>query len=354
MSEHTQTQPGVQEVVISVSVMFPIVTLAVAFRVWVNKLVGAYARVSVRVSDGFVGIAWMFYTVGFACCLWRSEREMAYKHALFFPKALKELAGKMAVVETMMYYSSLWMVKAAFISMYFGVATNVSKRLRYLLYAMTVIVFVSYAVTILTSVFSCLPFSANWAIEEGAVVPRCQMINSHTFIHTTVLNAFTDLLVMGMPFLILRLYALQLRDIWGLSFLLVLGSISIIAATVRAANIVPIDQPTMDSLANTRKVEILSFGELVAVFFAACAPSIRALMHRNKKKEVTSRYLSGMDRSSITGSYELEGVISLELSTKQLPEMPEDETGLVNKAGEPIVESTRECDIGVAVSFDDG
>jgi len=42
-----------------------------------------------------------------------------------------------------------------------------------------------------------------------------------------------------------------------------------------------------------------------------------------------------MDRSSITGSYELEGVISLELSIKQLPDMSEDEFGLVgNKVRE--------------------
>ena len=160
---------------------------------------------------------------------------------------------------------------------------------------------------------------------------------------------------MGMPFLILRLHALQLRDAWGLSFLLFLGSISIIAATVRAVNIPPIEQFTTRSLVNTRKVEILSFGELMIVFFAACAPSIRALIHRNRKKEETSRYLSGMDRTSITGSYELEGVISLELSIKQLPDMSEDEFGLVdNNAREPMGQSTRDSDIGIAISLDDG
>ncbi|RPB02406.1 hypothetical protein L873DRAFT_460464 [Choiromyces venosus 120613-1] len=219
---------------------------------------------------------------------------------------------------------------------------------------MTTIVLVSYMIIIFTSIFSCWPFSANWAINDGAAVPRCQIINSHTFIHTTVLNVFTDLLIMGMPFLVLRLYALQLRDVWRLSFLLFLGSISIIAATVRAVNIAPIDL-TINSLVNIRKVEILSFGELLAVFFAACAPPIRAFIHRNRKKEETSRYLSGIDRSSITGTYELEGVISLELSTKQLPEVPGDGFSLMdNKAREPTEESIRECDIGAAVSSDDG
>jgi len=159
---------------------------------------------------------------------------------------------------------------------------------------------------------------------------------------------------MGMPFLILRLHALQLRDVWGLSFLLFLGSISIIAATVRAINIPPIEQFTTSSLANVRKVEILSFSELMVVFFAACAPSIRALIHRNRRKEETSRYLSGMDRSSITGSYDLEGVVSLELSIKQFPGISEDEFGLVdNKAREPMGPSTRDRDIGTALSLDE-
>jgi len=62
-----------------------------------------------------------------------------------------------------------------------------------------------------------------------------------------------------------------------------------------------------------------------------------------------------MDRSSITGSYELEGVISLELPIKQLPDMSEDEFGLVgNKVREPIGQSTRDSDIGIAISLDDG
>ena len=121
-----------------------------------------------------------------------------------------------------MYYSSLWMVKVAFISTYFGVAINISKWLRYPLYTMMAIVFASYIVIVLTSVFSCRSFSVNWlvnltlgtshppgrtvpvplanivstkrTINDGDVVPRCQMSSLDTYTHATALNVLPDLL----------------------------------------------------------------------------------------------------------------------------------------------------------------
>lgn len=194
---------------------------------------------------------------------------------LFAPKYLK-----ITYIMGLIYIIELTTMKGAFIAFYCGLFQGIDSRRRYSLHIVSMIVILSFFASMGIYLFWVLPISVNWSSQLGLVVTKAALASLAVNAVVSWLNIFTDLLIMGLPLLIISSLRLRRPEKIALAFIFCMGGLSIAASVSRFTILYPyIKQPPL----TTQTVHVLELWgtvEMAAAVTAFSLPSLRVLYIR--------------------------------------------------------------------------
>lgn len=188
-----------------------------------------------------------------------------------------------------LYLLGLWLLKAAFVSLYFDLFPRRSgKAYRFNLYALTTWIILAFLALMLLCTFICMPVSENWDI-----LPTCNVLTSRVTLYVSYsLNISTDLWILGLPLALVRSLRLDFREKVGFIFVIMVGLASICASTARFAAMYRFRQEwAMGDFSSLDKygdlilnIEDWSLAETWTALFAFCLPSFKVFLKRSTQQ----------------------------------------------------------------------
>ncbi|KAL7270291.1 hypothetical protein RUND412_007008 [Rhizina undulata] len=269
---------GPESSILSTSILLVLGTVFIFLRLWLGtRLMSLSAR--------FSGVAIMG--------AWKELEYRNFPDPLFVPiygvpiTVLPE-SLKATVVEVYTYFGGLWLVKIAFVAMYFNITSHLSTKSRWILYFTAAYTMTTFGIVLLAISFWCRPFSLSWTVDLN----YCAAIADNNFLYlSTIFNVTNDLLVMGVPIFVLRTLNLGPREKWAIAFLMFLGTATIAAAIARFTILHGLKDGVRGITATTiHRTELCSLVELTACLIASCLPSLRAYLDRWRSKRGEKRY----------------------------------------------------------------
>ncbi|KAF8451544.1 hypothetical protein BGX38DRAFT_1091587, partial [Terfezia claveryi] len=187
--------------------------------------------------------------------------------SLFAPKYLK-----ITYIMGVIYIIELTTMKGAFIAFYCGLFQGIDSRRRYSLHIVSMIVILSFFASMGIYLFWIIPISDNCLVITKAALASLA-VNAVV----SWLNIFTDLLIMGLPLLIISSLRLRRPEKIALAFIFCMGGLSIAASVSRFTILYPyIKQPPL----TTQTIHVLELWgtvEMAAAVTAFSLPSLRVL-----------------------------------------------------------------------------
>lgn len=189
-----------------------------------------------NLSDGFIVGAWISGIVLISINAWKNTLREHYRNwpasELYYGVPHDQSAHLLYVSWISLYfiYISLWMSKAAFLAFYYSILQDQGKRVKYVLCAASVFTACTFLLHMFLLTFWCHPISGNWNVD-GELCSAVHSIQSVTI--STFANVGTDLVIISIPISTLIKMRLGRRELSGLAFVFLMGSISIIAALAR-------------------------------------------------------------------------------------------------------------------------
>jgi hypothetical protein len=189
----------------------------------------------------------------------------------------------------------LWLVKVAFVVIYFEFSTRLSKVTRTLLYVTIVAIVVSFMFVICLYTLWCLPISSNWSFEEIIQSHSCRASIAPSVI-VSVINVLMDILIMAAGYSIIRSLSLPRGDFRSALLLITIGSLTVVVAFIRMVVLI-VRMTKTDQRYNSSYSEadlpdnyeqhvsvavqesVVGYAEIEAILacIAACLPGIRVL-----------------------------------------------------------------------------
>ncbi|RPA82443.1 hypothetical protein BJ508DRAFT_414094 [Ascobolus immersus RN42] len=178
----------------------------------------------------------------------------------------------------------MWSIKAGFITYYYDLRRHFSKRLKLFLLLVAIYTAMTFLAIIVSTFTWCRPLSRNWNPDNF-----CTGQNDFVFTtFTTVCHITSDILLLTLSFSIIRSLQLGKAERYALSFILLLGATTLVAASLQYAVttqiIVKIKDETMavsETVADAIEKQYLSgVVESVIAIITVSLPSLRALLRR--------------------------------------------------------------------------
>lgn len=138
---------------------------------------------------------------------------------------------------------------------------------------------VTFIANSLSQFLWCRPFSRQLNFDENYC---SSILNVYPAVFQFITNVFTDLMIMGLGWLLLRNLQLGERDRYALAFILIIGCVPMIASAMRLQSSLNVMQEK-DRLKQRYRLEMVEMWSQVDGyfgFFATCLPSLRAFLRR--------------------------------------------------------------------------
>ncbi|PUU74554.1 hypothetical protein B9Z19DRAFT_1092502 [Tuber borchii] len=219
------------------------------------------------------------------------------------PRGPLETVFKVNFASMILFYIVLWLVKVAFVVIYFEFSKELSHRTRVLLYITIAAIAITFVFVICLYSLWCLPVSANWAFSELVQSNTCRA-NIAPSVIVSVINVLVDILIMAAGFSIVRSLNLGGSSFRSAYLIITIGTLTVLVAFIRmivlvvrmkkqdkAYNSIYNDavgeQASMNSTSVPIQESVVGYTEVEAILacIAACLPGIRVLF----RKHVTRR-----------------------------------------------------------------
>lgn len=194
---------------------------------------------------------------------------------LFAPKYLK-ITYTLGII----YIVELTTLKGAFIAFYWGLFKGMDSKRRYSLHVVSVIVVMSFFATMGIYLFWVNPISDNWSEILSIVINKSALASLAVNVVMSWLNIFTDLLILGLPLLIISSLRLRRPEKVALAFIFCMGGLSIAASVTRFAIIYPYIKTPPLTTQTIHVLELWGTVEVAAAVTAFSLPSLRVLFTR--------------------------------------------------------------------------
>jgi hypothetical protein len=218
-----------------------------------------------NISDCFIVGAWISGIVLISINTWKNSLRERYKNVpaeeLYYGVPHDQSAHLLYVSWISLYfiYISLWMSKGAFLAFYYSILREQGKTVKIVLCAASIFTAATFLLHMFLLTFWCHPISGNWNVD-GELCSAVHSIQSVTI--STFANVGTDLVIISIPISTLVRMRLGKREISGLVFVFLMGSISIIAALARFVTLELVRKVPRASITHTigkNKLEISQF-----------------------------------------------------------------------------------------------
>ncbi|RPA95470.1 hypothetical protein L873DRAFT_1697830 [Choiromyces venosus 120613-1] len=215
------------------------------------------------------------------------------------PRKPLETVFKVNFGSMILFYVVLWLVKVAFIVIYFEFSKELSRRTRMLLYITIAAIAITFAFVICLYSLWCLPLSANWAFSELIQSNACRASLAPSVI-VSVINVLVDVLIMAAGFSIVRSLNLGRNNFRSAYLIITIGILTIVVAFIRMIVLVVrmnkqgeaynnIFNDAMDGSTTMKNVyvpiqeSVVGYAEVEAILacIAACLPGIRVLFRKH-------------------------------------------------------------------------
>ncbi|CUS12214.1 unnamed protein product [Tuber aestivum] len=214
------------------------------------------------------------------------------------PRAPMELVFKVNFGSMILFYVVLWLVKVAFVVIYFEFSKELSHRTRKLLYITIAAVAVTFIFVICLHCLWCLPISENWAFKALTDTDTCRA-NLAPSVIASVINVLVDILIMVAGFSIVRSLDLGGSNIRSAYLIITMGSLTVVVAFIRMIVLavrMKNQNRTYDNIYNGMASEqnrasvyvpiqesAVGYAEVEAILacIAACLPGIRVLFRKH-------------------------------------------------------------------------
>lgn len=194
---------------------------------------------------------------------------------LFAPKYLK-----ITYIMGIIYIVELTTMKGAFIAFYWGLFQGMDSKRRYSLHMVSVIVVMSFFAAMGIYLFWVNPISDNWSEILSVVINKAALASLAVNVVVSWLNIFTDLLIMGLPLLIISSLRLRRPEKIALVFIFCMGGLSIASSVTRFAILYPYIKTPPLTTQTIHVLELWGTVEIAAAVTAFALPSLRVLYIR--------------------------------------------------------------------------
>jgi hypothetical protein len=241
------------------------------------------SSIASNIADGFILLAWLSGIVLISINTWKNNLRMKYlgQPNLYYgvPEPLSAHLLYVSWISLFFIYISLWSSKAAFLAFYYSIFSLQGRRARWSLLGACIFTAATFLLHMCIIAFWCTPISANWAPPPGQDL--CSAVHSISSVTiSTFTNIATDMVILGIPISTLMATKLGKKEKAGLTFVFVLGSISIIAALVRFITLKLIQGVEKASITHT--IDVWALVEIVSSIIAICLPSLRTFVRRHR------------------------------------------------------------------------
>jgi len=195
---------------------------------------------------------------------------------------------KLLYVDQVATYSVLWLTKGAFLALYMDVIQAVPTRLRWFIWLSSIYTVLTYIVVILVSLLWCLPVSTEWDVSNELANLCTAWGERDPIVIIYVLNITTDLLIIMIPIELVRQLPAYRRHKWGILFLGVIASLSLVGSIIRFIEV-------FINISDSILISVMTDMEENIARFALCLPAFK-MFFRN------ARVFSGPFMSSTWGT----------------------------------------------------
>ncbi|KAH0602512.1 uncharacterized protein H6S33_008593 [Morchella sextelata] len=178
-----------------------------------------------------------------------------------------------------LYLVILWMIKAQLLVFYHRLMENLGK-LQLLINISAGIVFIMGLIAILINALHCQPISRQWNPDPAHQCP--DQTNNPVFTFVVTVNVLTDVLIMILPFPILRNLHQPMKVKLGLVGVFLLGLVVIVVSIIRIVTILN----TVDIFL----ISNLSYVETYVAMIISALPTLRVLFLGHRGRAYGSSY----------------------------------------------------------------
>ncbi|KAI5786965.1 hypothetical protein DFH27DRAFT_603537 [Peziza echinospora] len=267
----------------------------IVLRFWVQrKKVRTAASIA---ADVQIALSWVLVMITDGILIWEgmdiieyrdSKIKDPHKHPLLQPKLHQINFGLV-----FSYTTVIWLVKGSFIAFYFDLFPRygLNKKLRWALYSTVGFTIATYLTNMLMHALYCRPIQTAWIIGPA----NCNsQRNIPTLTAATFTNVLNDILIMALPITVLRSLNLRRRDLFALSFVFIVGVVTILAAVIRYAVVYEtFRKPSAPTNVEKKINDIMvvmswCFIEAYLAQIAFCLPAFRVFL-RSKSADSSTR-----------------------------------------------------------------
>jgi len=274
----------------------------VILRIWIRiNRTSRKGSLSVYTGEVFIVLAIAIEIFYLGTEIWRNDRTRRLKAQYPGQDVSKMVVDvtykKLYFAEGLLYTTVLWLVKGSFICMYFEVYSNLAKRIRYSVLAMTAFLILGFLASIILHLSWCRPIATNWEIDGTCNTAIALPINTNT----TALNMASDIGLLALFVGVLRRTRIHNRELYGAVFVSVIGTCTLISSAVRYAIIFKIIKTSVESDENLTLFLFWTYMEIRLFVFAACLPACRVFLRTNKERQ-RARWWASAGSSLTTGN----------------------------------------------------
>ncbi|KAI5780377.1 hypothetical protein EDC01DRAFT_667928 [Geopyxis carbonaria] len=207
------------------------------------------------------------------------------------------------------YLNGMWLVKVAFLAYYSSLFTNVTTKLRGILYFAYFFIIGAWIASFSVNIGWCRPIYTNWRPQDST---RCLVATAEVpqtvFSITSIL---ADLFILLLPVSLFQKIRLKRKEKVAVSFVIMVGLLSFIATVLRysllrASGALKVDQHRRNSIFNIHLIFWLGLVEITAASIAFALPAFRGFVLRYfdviETKYATYTFSSAGKRSGPGGS----------------------------------------------------
>ncbi|EWC47436.1 hypothetical protein DRE_00404 [Drechslerella stenobrocha 248] len=245
----------------------PFVLLRLYSRCWITRNASS--------SDIVVVATWLLFAIGIGQGYATYRLGFFRENRSFKPGVLDVFEDKVALVKilkisftnTIPYYGTLWGIKLSLLLLYYKLIPESIPILKLALRITAYIVGASFIVVLCLNMFWCLPISRNWSLDKSNAC--FAYASSQPYFITAALHLLTELMLLALPFPLLKVLNLTDRKRIEVGALFALGGLCIIFTIIRMVQI--------GLEANVATVGVWSTVEQATGIIVVCAPALRGL-----------------------------------------------------------------------------
>ncbi|KAI5795096.1 hypothetical protein EDC01DRAFT_71245 [Geopyxis carbonaria] len=209
--------------------------------------------------------------------------------------------GRLVIVVVLEYYILLWLLKAAFLAIYFELSYYLTKKLRHILIGIAVYCAVTFIVVMLSAIlWHGRPFEALQQLSQFCHESDFKYCGyGDTLLIYFVCHISSDLMLMAFPLILLKKLKLCRREHWAMIVIVCFASLSIIIAMIRFAVL----NKTMAQPEFGLHAHMWACVEEAVCVIASCLPAFRVFVRSQHEHTEQSKYSFGANLETFRQSY---------------------------------------------------